>query len=71
MAGGRAYEGETVIVAIVCSAGGLEPMVQLLKGLPSSFPGVIVVSQHQAPGFPSRLTEILARRSVLPVTYRQ
>ena len=54
------------IVALVCSAGGLEALAPTLGSLPADFPAAVIVLQHQSPDRRSRLPEILARRCALP-----
>jgi two-component system chemotaxis response regulator CheB len=58
---------EPPIVALVCSAGGLDALAAVLSRLPGDFPGAVVVLQHQAPERKSRLAPILATRCRLPV----
>jgi two-component system chemotaxis response regulator CheB len=55
------------IVALVCSAGGLDPLVQILQGLPRLLPASVIVLQHQSPGATALLTHILERHCELPV----
>ncbi|HEU5385442.1 MAG TPA: chemotaxis protein CheB [Streptosporangiaceae bacterium] len=56
------------IVALVCSAGGLQALTSVLRSLPAGFPGAIIVLQHQSPDRPSYLADILARNCALPVS---
>jgi two-component system chemotaxis response regulator CheB len=55
------------IVALVCSAGGLEALQHVLAPLPAGFPAAVVVLQHQSPSHRSLLAPILSRRCRLPV----
>jgi two-component system chemotaxis response regulator CheB len=55
------------VVALVCSAGGLDALCRVLETLPATFGASIIVLQHQPPGRPSALAEILGRHCVLPV----
>jgi len=55
------------VVALVASAGGLAALTAVLSHLPGDFPAGVVVLQHLDPSRPSLLTEILGRRSDLPV----
>ncbi|HKH06281.1 MAG TPA: chemotaxis protein CheB [Acidimicrobiales bacterium] len=55
------------VVALVCSAGGLGPLVQVLGGLPGDLPAAVIVVQHVDPLAKSLLAEILDRRSALDV----
>ncbi len=56
------------IVALVCSAGGLQALISVLSPLPAGFPAAVIALQHQAPGRTSYLAHILARNCALPVT---
>jgi len=56
-----------VVVALVCSAGGLEALRCILGALPREFPGAVLVLQHQAPLRRSYLVDVLGRSSGLPV----
>ena len=67
MALSLAPNGRSPIVALVCSVGGLEALTEVLGRLAPSMPAALIVLQHQAPDYRSRLTEILARHSALPV----
>jgi two-component system chemotaxis response regulator CheB len=62
-----AEEPRPPIVALVCSAGGLQALTAVLGGLPADFGAAVVVAQHQQPTHPSHLSELLARRCLLPV----
>jgi two-component system, chemotaxis family, CheB/CheR fusion protein len=55
------------LVVVGASAGGIEALSALVAGLPAGFGAPIVVAQHLDPHRPSQLTDILARRSHLPV----
>ncbi|MBE9077549.1 PAS domain-containing protein [Romeria aff. gracilis LEGE 07310] len=55
------------IVGIGSSAGGLEPTSQLLSHLPVDMGMAFVVIQHLAPDHPSLLSELLGRRTEMPV----
>lgn len=55
------------LVVIGSSAGGIEALARLVSTLPASFPAPIVLAQHLDPSRPSKLTEILARRTTLTV----
>jgi two-component system, chemotaxis family, CheB/CheR fusion protein len=55
------------LVAIGCSAGGIEALSTLVASLKTPFPAPIVVAQHLDPKRPSHLAEVLSRRSTLPV----
>jgi two-component system, chemotaxis family, protein-glutamate methylesterase/glutaminase len=57
-------QGHSIIV-IGASAGGLQPLRQILSGLPAELPAAIFVVLHL--GASSHLTQILADRTALPV----
>lgn len=52
---------------MAASAGGLAALSTVLEGLPASLAVPVVVVQHVHPDHRSRLAEILARRTELPV----
>lgn len=56
-----------MLVAIGASLGGLDALQELLPGLPPGFPATVVIVQHRLADEESRLVELLARDSVLPV----
>src|SRR6185437_12972041 len=56
------------IVGIGASAGGLEAISELLAALPSQNGMGFVIVQHLGPDHESLLTEILAKRTPMPVT---
>jgi two-component system CheB/CheR fusion protein len=55
------------LVVVGSSAGGVEALSALVAGLPRDLPAPLILAQHLDPRRPSRLGEILARRSTLPV----
>lgn len=55
------------IVALVCSAGGLDALTQVLAPLPGDLPAAVIVLQHMEPDRASELAAILAQRTALPV----
>lgn len=59
-----ASQGHSTIV-IGASAGGLQPLLPILSGLPADLPAAIFVVLHL--GANSHLTQILADRTALPV----
>jgi two-component system chemotaxis response regulator CheB len=60
-------DDEFPIVALVCSAGGLDALTQVLAPLPDDFPAAVVVLQHLSPHAPSILAKLLRSRTPLPV----
>jgi two-component system chemotaxis response regulator CheB len=54
------------LVAIGCSAGGIEAMRELLSMLPADFPSPIALVTHIAPDAPRLLHEVLSRSGPLP-----
>ena len=57
----------THLVVVGSSAGGIGALSGLVSSLPDDFDAPIVVAQHLDPNRESRLQEILARKSPLPV----
>lgn len=55
------------VVALVCSAGGLDALIRVLGPLPGDFPAAVLVLQHIDPEADSALPAILARRTALAV----
>ena len=62
-----AIQGESQLVVIGSSAGGIEALSRVVASLPADFPAPIVIAQHLDPRRPSHLHEILARHATLPV----
>jgi two-component system, chemotaxis family, CheB/CheR fusion protein len=60
-------ENDFPIVGIGASAGGLDPIIKLLKNLPPDTGMSFVVIQHLAPGQESMLPEILSRSTPMKV----
>lgn len=60
-------ESHVPVVALVGSAGGIEPMAVVVEQLPRDFPAAVVVVLHLAARHPSYLAAILARRTALAV----
>ena len=57
------------IVAIGASAGGIQALTTLVRGLPLRFPAAVFVVVHIPPYAVSRLPEILSRASPLPAAH--
>jgi len=55
------------LVVVGASAGGIEALRELMKGLPADLPAAVLVVIHLAPGSPSFLADILQRDTALPV----
>jgi len=55
------------IIVIGASAGGIEALSTLVGTIPTDLAAPIVIAQHLDPRRPSRLDELLARRSTIPV----
>ena len=55
------------IVAMGGSAGGIQALGKILAVLPNDFPAAIFVTLHLSPYYSSRLDEVLAMGSRLPV----
>ncbi|HEY7260435.1 MAG TPA: chemotaxis protein CheB [Trebonia sp.] len=54
------------IVALVCSAGGLQALTSVLRPLPEAFPAAVIALQHRSPDKPSYAAELLAPNCRLP-----
>jgi two-component system, chemotaxis family, protein-glutamate methylesterase/glutaminase len=59
----------STVVVVGASAGGLEPLRQLIAGIPRDFPAPILVAVHLAPDRISHIPEILARSGAVPVRH--
>jgi two-component system chemotaxis response regulator CheB len=59
------------IVAIGCSAGGVEALPRILQQLSSDLKAAILIVQHMAPSSTPHLAGILARTSRLPVEWAE
>ena len=57
------------IIAVGASAGGLEAVGALLRGLPADLDAAVCVVLHVAPSSPGRAPAILARTATLPVAH--
>jgi two-component system chemotaxis response regulator CheB len=55
------------VVALGCSAGGLNALSKVLQSLPRNFPSSIVVVQHLSPEHKSWMASLLARATPLKV----
>jgi two-component system CheB/CheR fusion protein len=60
-------EGDTTIVAIGASAGGIEALTDLMQHLPADTGMAYVLVQHLDPRHHSILTELLARKTAMTV----
>ena len=64
---GAAQDMPLTVVAIGASAGGLEPLEQLLRHAPAGAALAWVIVQHRPAAHPTMLPELLGRVSTLPV----
>jgi two-component system chemotaxis response regulator CheB len=64
-------ESTVDVVALVGSAGGLQAVSSVLRGLPDDFSAAVVVLLHLLPDHPSQLAAILRRRTGLTVKEAQ
>jgi two-component system chemotaxis response regulator CheB len=60
------FVGRRDLVVIGASAGGVEVLTRIVKGLPADLPAAICIVLHVAPGSPSMLAHILGRAGQLP-----
>jgi two-component system chemotaxis response regulator CheB len=66
-AGGRPPTPRLVVVG--GSAGALEPLTEIVAGLPADLPATVLVALHVAPGTPSALPRVLDRAGPLPARH--
>lgn len=59
------------LVAIGCSAGGVEALPRVLQQLPADFPAAVVIVQHLGNAGPTQLADLLARRTAMPVSWAE
>ncbi|HEX5165102.1 MAG TPA: CheR family methyltransferase [Thermomicrobiales bacterium] len=59
-------QGDSIVV-IGASAGGIDALSTLVTTIPANLPAPIVVAQHLDPRRPSRLNDLLSRRSTVPI----
>jgi two-component system chemotaxis response regulator CheB len=59
------------IVAMACSAGGLDALTTVLAPLPADLPATVLILQHMPPDKTSQLTDILSRVAAMPVAQAQ
>jgi len=59
------------LIVIGTSAGGTQPLLDLVAGLPKDFPAAICIVTHIPAHSPSRLPEVLSRAGPLPVSHPQ
>jgi two-component system, chemotaxis family, protein-glutamate methylesterase/glutaminase len=55
------------IVALVCSAGGIDALTRVLAPLPADLPAAVIVVQHLSPDHHSELAGLLDARTALSV----
>lgn len=59
--------GNSQLVVVGSSAGGIEALIELVASLPADFPSPIVLAQHLDPHRPSHLASLLQARTPLAV----
>ncbi len=60
------FDGHRDLVVMGASAGGVEVLTRVVKGLPTDLRAAICIVLHVAPGSPSMLAHILGRAGPLP-----
>jgi two-component system chemotaxis response regulator CheB len=55
------------VIALVCSAGGLDALTRVLSPLPADLPAAVLVLQHMEPDRANELAAILDQRTAPPV----
>src|SRR5438105_11976756 len=59
------------IIVIGASAGGVQALQELMRGLPADFPAAIFVVIHTSPSSPGVLPQILERAGPLPASHAE
>ena len=67
----KAGHNKFPIVGVGASAGGLESFTQLLESLPAKTGMAFVLVQHLDPNYKSILSELLARKTIIPLKEAQ
>jgi two-component system chemotaxis response regulator CheB len=57
------------LIAVGASAGGLEALLRIVKGLPPDLPAALGVVVHSSPDFPSMLPQLLSDNGPLPAAH--
>jgi two-component system chemotaxis response regulator CheB len=57
------------VVVVGASSGGLDPLIQLVGGLPADLPAAVFVVVHVRPDVPSHLPAILNRAGCMPAAH--
>ena len=65
--GAASAQGDVTVVAIGASAGGIEALTDLMRYLPADTGLAFVLVQHLDPKHHSILTELLSRKTAMPV----
>jgi two-component system CheB/CheR fusion protein len=55
------------VICLGGSAGGLEPYIDILRGVPADTGMAFVVAQHRGPDYPDMLPQLLATSTRMPV----
>jgi two-component system CheB/CheR fusion protein len=58
---------ERIVVGLGASAGGLQALQEVLAGIPEGMDAALVVVQHLSPDFETRMDELLASYTRLPI----
>lgn len=59
------------LIVIGTSAGGVEALMKFVKSLPGDLRAAVCVTIHQSPSGQALLANLLARHSILPVSYAE
>jgi two-component system, chemotaxis family, protein-glutamate methylesterase/glutaminase len=66
---GSVMSDDFPVLALVCSVGGLDALIQVLEPLPAGLPAAVIVLQHLEPERTSHLPAILGARTALPAAF--
>ncbi|HJL20369.1 MAG TPA: chemotaxis protein CheB [Sandaracinaceae bacterium LLY-WYZ-13_1] len=66
-AGGQDGDSTPIVVGLGASAGGLQALREVLDGIPDDLDAALVVVQHLSPDFETRMDELLANHTAMPI----
>src|SRR3954451_8551162 len=57
------------LVAIGASAGGVQALIRLVRGLPCELDAPVVIAMHLSPNVPSALPTVIGRATDMPTAF--